>query len=599
MSENVSSAPAELISLKARLGSAFRADRRARPSLPTALTALATAAPWVLFAAVFLVPVGGFLVVAVSPRLFGQGEAWFTLASFHTVLTGWNLHAVLDTLLIGVSAGALAVAVATWLSWLLERTTVGGRGLWRMLLWVLLLAPSYLEALGWTWLVEQGGVLARLTGHDPGTLRTMVLGPAGVTWVLATRGVPYAVLAISALLRGMGREFEDAARTHGAGRLATARAVLPILAPALWAGFAIVFAESISDFGVAATLGAQAHFPLATYAMYQAIGTFPAQFGLAAALGWLLMGLVALALFAQRRATRRRGYAVLSGRTRPIQRTVLDRRRHALVLTATTGLFTLAVGVPLLGAVLASFLPSSGPPTVSSFTLANYRHVLHNGDLLGPLLYSARLAVAVACAATVFGLIAGQALSRKGGHWSSRLLDLLLLTAIALPSVLLASGYIFTYNLPIAGSLGLDLYGTTTLLVLGYLAGALPAAARLLSGSIGQINDNLLAAARVHGAAPARAWLQGVLPLVAGPLLWVWLVSFATTVLEFPISQMLAPPDGRPLGVAITKRLEGYDFGGGGAMSVLAMVATLSVIGIALAATRRLLPAARGLEGQR
>jgi ABC-type Fe3+ transport system permease subunit len=88
-----------------------------------------------------------------------------------------------------------------------------------------------------------------------------------------------------------------------------------------------------------------------------------------------------------------------------------------------------------------------------------------------------------------------------------------------------------------------------------------------------------------------------VLPLLAGPLLWVWLVSFATTVLEFPISQMLAPPDGHPLAVAITKHLEGYDFGGGGAMSVLAMAATLSVIGIALAATRRLLPAARGLEG--
>ncbi|MFI1916207.1 ABC transporter permease [Nocardia sp. NPDC020380] len=567
---------------------------RYRSAAIAVLRILAGGGGWALFAAVLLVPVLGFLSVAVSPRLFDQGDAWFTLDTLRSVCSGWTARALVDTFLVGVCAAAVAVVVGGWLAWVLERTTLPGRPLFRLLLWALLLAPSYLESLGWTWLVEKYGVLEKLTGQDLHAVRAVVLGPAGVSWVLATRGIPFAVLSISAMLRSMGREYTDAARTHGAGRLAAARTVLPILAPALWAGFAIVFAESISDYGVAATMGTAAHFPLATAAMYQAIGTFPADFGTAAAVGWLLMALVALAIAVQRRATRTGSYAVLSGRTRPATRVRLRGPAAAGALAATSLVFLLAVGVPVLGAVLASFLPS-GPGAGASVSLANYRHVLAGDSLWAPLRYSAELAAVVACAAVVFGSIAGRSLARG----SARLLDLLLLAAIALPSVLLASGYIFTYDLPQVAALGLDIYGTVWLLMLGYLAGALPKSARLLSAAMSQINDNIVTAARVHGAAPVTAWVRGVLPLLATPLLWVWLVTFADTVFEFPISQMLAPPGGRPLSVEITRHLEGYDFGGGGALTVLAMGIVLLLIGAVLIGARLVLPTGRGLEGLR
>lgn len=83
---------------------------------------------------------------------------------------------------------------------------------------------------------------------------------------------------------------------------------------------AIVFAESISDFGVAATLAYDAHFPVATFALYNAVDNTPISFPLAAAIGSTLIGLAAVALLAQRRALRGRSYRVLSGRTRPYVR---------------------------------------------------------------------------------------------------------------------------------------------------------------------------------------------------------------------------------------------------------------------------------------
>ena len=89
----------------------------------------------------------------------------------------------------------------------------------------------------------------------------VLYGPLGVILVDGLKGVPFAFLAISAALPGLGSSFERAARTHGAGRLAALRVVLPILAPALWASFAIVFAETISDYGVAATLAYARQIP--------------------------------------------------------------------------------------------------------------------------------------------------------------------------------------------------------------------------------------------------------------------------------------------------------------------------------------------------
>ncbi|MBC3840073.1 hypothetical protein GXW82_07340 [Streptacidiphilus sp. 4-A2] len=132
--------------------------------------------------------------------------------------------------------------------------------------------------------------------------------------------------------------------------------------------------------------------------------------------------------------------------------------------------------------------------------------------------------------------------------------------------------------------------------MLGYLAGALPSAARLLSGSLGQVSDSLLWAARVHGRPAAPAWTGAVLPLVAGSLVWTWLVAFCGTLLELPVSQLLAPPGEEPLSVAITRQLQGYNVGAGAAMTVLVVLAALALIALALGALRLLLPAAHRLE---
>lgn len=564
-------------------GRTIRLDWRAWAARPLTLLG------WLSLAILLLLPVGCFLLLAFAPRVFAQGTSWITLSSFREVLRGPAIHGLVDSLLVGVASAGLALVLAGALAWVTERTTLIGRSVWTLLIWGLLLTPSYLAVFGWETLISPNALLYK-AGLPMDPVTHFFFGAGGVIWILATKGIPFAYLAIAAALGGVGREYGDAARVHGAGRLAAARVLVAILAPACWSALAIVFAESISDFGVASTVAASAHFPVATYTLYLAIDTMPIQFPVAAAVGWCLIVMAALALVIQYRALRDRSYAVLSGRTRPAARRRLGRAGQLLITLAVALFFVLALGVPAIGAAIASLLPASGHVGITALTLANYRHVLDTFSLISPMLLSGRLAAITATLAVVGGAVLGRLIARPHAGLLGRGIDMLLVGSLALPSIVLAAGYIFAYNLPIMARLHVALYGTLILMQLAYLAAALPTSARLLVAPWAQLQASVNDAARVHGAGPLHALRTAVIPLLLRGLVWVWLLTFAGTFLELPISQLLYPPGQPTLSVGIMDHLANYDFAGGSALTILAALSVVVLVAFVLGLLRLLAP---------
>lgn len=188
------------------------------------------------------------------------------------------------------------------------------------------------------------------------------------------------------------------------------------------------------------------------------------------------------------------------------------------------------------------------------------------------------------------GFIAAWTLAQRRAT-SSRLPDFLLLSAIALPSVVFAAGYIFAYNLPVLSRLGIDLHQTATLLVIAYVAASLPTSTRVLMGALSQLPASLKDAARTHGSGELAAWARGVLPVVSRPLVMAWLLTFCGVFLELPISQLLYEPGSPPASVAIQDNLGNYHFGIGMAQSVLAVAIAMAVVAGVLAGYRLLAPA--------
>ena len=127
--------------------------------------------------------------------------------------------------------------------------------------------------------------------------------------------------------------------------------------------------------------------------------------------------------------------------------------------------------MPGFGAVSASLLGDYGGSF--SITLANYQALFHQADQLGPLERSLGYGVVSASVTVVGGFIAAWLLAQRRQK-SSRVLDFMLLAAVALPSVVFAAGYIFAFNLPLWSRLGINLYQTATLLVIAYIASSLP-----------------------------------------------------------------------------------------------------------------------------
>jgi iron(III) transport system permease protein len=190
----------------------------------------------------------------------------------------------------------------------------------------------------------------------------------------------------------------------------------------------------------------------------------------------------------------------------------------------------------------------------------------------------------------VGGFIAAWLLAQRRQK-SSRVLDFLLLAAVALPSVVFGAGYIFAFNLPLWSSLGINLYQTATLLVIAYTASSLPTNARVLVGAVSQLQPSLRDAARTHGAGELMAWARGVLPIVSRPLTMAWLLTFCGVFLELPLSQLLYAPSNPPASVAIEDNLSNYHFGVGMAQSVLAVAIALVAVGLVLGGYRLLAPA--------
>jgi iron(III) transport system permease protein len=387
---------------------------------------------------------------------------------------------------------------------------------------------------------------------------------------------------------------------HGAGRSQAMRLIIPILGPAIWSALAIGFAESISDFGVAATLAYTANFPLATYQLYAAIGNFPPDFPLAAGMGWLLVAAVAIPLALQARALRGRSYAVLSGRSRQAVRRQLS-RRGTIAATAFVALFfVVSLGVPGFGAVSASLLADYGG--TFTFTLANY-HALFaqtnlaaagGGGLASPIVRSLIYGLVVATITVIGGFIAARLLARRRTK-ATGALDFLLLASVALPSVVFGAGYIFAYNLPVMSRLGINLYQTVTLLLIAYAAASLPTSlptnSRVLVGAVSQLQPSLKDAARAHGAGALAAWARGVLPVVSRPIVTAWLFTFCGVFLELPLSQLLYAPGSPPVSIAIEDNLSNYHFGVGMAQAVLAVAVALAAVGAVLGGYRLLAPA--------
>lgn len=222
---------------------------RTRPRPPAGLLA-APVYLWLFFAVVL--PVGTIALTSVAP-VFGHFDA-FTLDHWTAVLSeSRSRGAILRSGLLAAGAATAAVLIGALLGHRAERSPsrlvsalVGlARAPWSV--------PGSVFALGMILAFSQE---IRLILADRVTL---VLALSGTPWLLgvayAARSLALPLDGVRAAVRTVDRSLEEAARVSGADWATTQRrVVLPMLTPALIAGWTLVFASSFCEVSMSVLL---------------------------------------------------------------------------------------------------------------------------------------------------------------------------------------------------------------------------------------------------------------------------------------------------------------------------------------------------------
>jgi iron(III) transport system permease protein len=557
---------------------------------------LFAAAVVILFLLLVFLPLGLVLGQAVMPDLMEGHWPTFSLAGLrHSLANPRSITAITHTMMLSGIAAFSATTLGCLYALMLRRTDVPFRGILAATPWLIFLTPGYLKALAWVLLMSPGGYLSQF-GLLPDGASDAFFGLGGLVFVHTLNLFPLSCFVVGGAMAGLGGEFEDAARTVGAGaRIAWLRINAPLLAPAVVLAFLAIFAEVASDFGMAATIARSIDFGLLTYSIATAIENFPVDFQLAGSQALVLLAMLCAVLLLDRMLRRQRSTRLITGRSRPARIYALGRWRYAV---GAIGLMVslLAVWLPLAAITVRSMARTLGQGLVANNMTWRYlNQALTMGQPANAaLMRSLGFAALTALICGVGALLLAWRLD-QGGRVVRQSVLAVAMGAMAIPGVVMGLGYILMWN-RLPGFSDTGLYGTWPLLVLGYVSHGLPYALVVVLPAIGQISPNLIDAARLHGASAATRMLRIVVPLIALSLITAVLLVFARTVFELPISQLLQPLTGAPAPSVIVRMFGNDNDGIGSALSLLAILATGGSAGLLWFASR---VAGRAIWGNR
>jgi iron(III) transport system permease protein len=535
-------------------------------------------AVWILLIAVLV-----FLVASPVVRLvissFQQAETGrFTLANYIDAYGSVrHLEALLHSLELGTGVAFMAGIFGVPIAWAISRTDMPAKGFVRLMVLGAFITPPYLGAIGWILLAgPNAGWLNRiwmgLTGAGHGIFN--IYSMAGLILVVSVASFPYVFVFTNSALDLVSSEMEDAANILGAGTLRTTFAItLPQVFPAIIGGLIISFLEAIALFGAPALIALPARFHVVSTQLWQFF-EFPVRVEEAAAFALPLLIITVFMFWLQRAVLGRKGYVAVTGKGGERRTIRLGLWRFAILGYA---LFVCALSVFLPMSVLlqAAFSKAWGRGfTLGNLTLNNFRYLLFEQTqaqqtIINTFVYSG----VTAFAAIALALAIAYVVNRKLVPWGG-VLAFLCMAPFVIPGIVLAVGFYAAYAPP-----PLALYGTGTILVLGFTTRFLPIAYTSASAGIRSINPEMEEAVRILGGGRLLAIRKVVAPLLKKSLAGAWILVFIPATRELSSAIFLVGPHSRVISVML------FDLSEEGNFEVLAALgAILLVVTIAIAA---------------
>ncbi|WP_336039594.1 putative 2-aminoethylphosphonate ABC transporter permease subunit [Acinetobacter calcoaceticus] len=504
------------------------------------------------------------LMLLFQTAFFDENQNFVGLKNFYNYFgSPALLSSVFNSMWIACTATVITVLLASIYAFALTNVNMKGKGFFKLVAFLPILAPSLLPSLALVYLFGKQGVFKPLLGD------IQIYGPIGILISYCFWLFPAILMLMMVSFRSVDQRLIEASLSFGKNIWKTHYHVtLPAIRYGLISASLVAFIYVLTDFGIPKVIGGS--FNMMALDVYkQIIGQQNMSMG---AVISILLLLPAVFVFIFDRIQSKRHARFQAFQTKPY--VSASNKKLEVVLSLFCGLVSGSILLIIFTAVLASFIQSW--PYDLSLTLAHYSFEYVDGGGWAAYFNSVRMALF----STVFGtalifMVALLTERFKAHPLIKNYVQALVLLPLAVPGLVLGIAYILFFNQQ-SNPLNV-LYGTMTILVISTIVHYYTVPHLTLTNAIKQIPLQLDQAAESLGTTKWKTFWKVYLPMCFPALCDVSVYIFVNAMTTVSAAIFLYSPDTSLAAVAVLNMDDAGDTVAAVAMSILILTTSCVV----------------------
>ncbi|MFY4878802.1 putative 2-aminoethylphosphonate ABC transporter permease subunit [Acinetobacter baumannii] len=504
------------------------------------------------------------LMMLFETAFFDENQNFVGLENFYNYFDSPALlSSVFNSVWVACAATIITVFLASIYAFALTNVNIKGKGFFKLVAFLPILAPSLLPSLALVYLFGKQGVFKPLLGD------IQIYGPIGILISYCFWLFPAILMLMMVSFRSVDQRLIEASLSLGKNIWKTHYHVtLPAIRYGLISASLVAFIYVLTDFGIPKVIGGS--FNMMALDVYkQIIGQQNMSMG---AVISILLLLPAVFVFIFDRIQSKRHARFQAFQTKPY--VSASNKKLEVVLSIFCGLVSGSILLIIFTAVLASFIQSW--PYDLSLTLAHYSFEYVDGGGWAAYFNSVRMALF----STVFGtalifMVALLTERFKAPPLIKNYVQALVLLPLAVPGLVLGIAYILFFNQQ-SNPLNV-LYGTMTILVISTIVHYYTVPHLTLTNAIKQIPLQLDQAAQTLGTSKWKTFWKVYLPMCFPALCDVSVYIFVNAMTTVSAAIFLYSPDTSLAAVAVLNMDDAGDTVAAVAMSILILTTSCVV----------------------
>ncbi|HFE9735325.1 TPA: putative 2-aminoethylphosphonate ABC transporter permease subunit [Acinetobacter baumannii] len=504
------------------------------------------------------------LMMLFETAFFDENQNFVGLENFYNYFVSPALlSSVFNSVWVACAATVITVFLASIYAFALTNVNIKGKGFFKLVAFLPILAPSLLPSLALVYLFGKQGVFKPLLGD------IQIYGPIGILISYCFWLFPAILMLMMVSFRSVDQRLIEASLSLGKNIWKTHYHVtLPAIRYGLISASLVAFIYVLTDFGIPKVIGGS--FNMMALDVYkQIIGQQNMSMG---AVISILLLLPAVFVFIFDRIQSKRHARFQAFQTKPY--VSASNKKLEVVLSIFCGLVSGSILLIVFTAVLASFIQSW--PYDLSLTLAHYSFEYVDGGGWAAYFNSVRMALF----STVFGtalifMVALLTERFKAHPLIKNYVQALVLLPLAVPGLVLGIAYILFFNQQ-SNPLNV-LYGTMTILVISTIVHYYTVPHLTLTNAIKQIPLQLDQAAQTLGTSKWKTFWKAYLPMCFPALCDVSVYIFVNAMTTVSAAIFLYSPDTSLAAVAVLNMDDAGDTVAAVAMSILILTTSCVV----------------------